>query len=148
MDCRGVGRHQRVEFAKAKSDGAAVETDGQLAGVEVDIVDVADVTIIDLLFVVVLDLHDLIPWREGPAEPLDLALAGGIQGGLQFDVERSGADAAAVHGTQHLDVSDGIKTETLGASSPGRRSAARRFRDRPPVRNRSRCRPRAWRGPE
>ena len=32
---------------------------------------------------------------------------------LQFDVERAGADAAAVHRAQHLDVADGIETEAL-----------------------------------
>jgi hypothetical protein len=40
---RGVGRHQRVEFAEAVAHGTTVETGGELASVEVDIVDMADV---------------------------------------------------------------------------------------------------------
>ena len=39
-------------------------------------IDIADVAVIDLLVVVVLDLHHLVAGGEGPAEPLDLALAG------------------------------------------------------------------------
>ena len=89
---------------------------GQLAGVGIDVVDVADVAVVDLLVVVVLDLHHLVAGREGPAETLDLALAGGVQRRLQFDVERAGADAAAVHRAQHLDVADGIEAEALAES--------------------------------
>jgi hypothetical protein len=46
--------------------------------VYVDVVDIADVAVIDVLVVVVLDLHDFIAGREGPAEALDLAIAGRI----------------------------------------------------------------------
>ena len=94
---RGVCRNQGVEFAETIGDGAPVETRGQLAFIGIDIVDIADVAVIDLLVVIVLDLHHLVARREGPAEALDLALAGGVQGGLQLDVERAGARAAAVH---------------------------------------------------
>ena len=113
VDGGRVGRNQRVEFAEAVGDGAAVEAGGELASVGIDVVDVADVAVIDFLVVVVLDLHDLVAGREGPAEAFDLALAGGIERGLQFDIERAGADAAAVHRAQHLDVADGIETEPL-----------------------------------
>jgi hypothetical protein len=75
MARNGVGRHQRVEFTKPLGDGAAVEADGELAIVEIDVLDVADVTIINLFGIVVVDLHDLIPAGEGPAETLDLTLA-------------------------------------------------------------------------
>ena len=54
------------------------------------------------------------PGGEGPAEALDLALAGGVQGRLEFDIQRPGADTAAVHRAQHLDVADGIEAEALG----------------------------------
>ena len=46
---RRIGRHQGIEFAKAVGDGAAIEAGNQLAGIRVDIVDVADVAIIDLV---------------------------------------------------------------------------------------------------
>ena len=82
--------------------------------VGINIVDIADVAVIDLLVVVVLDLHHLVAGRKGPAEPLDLALAGGIQRRLQFDVERARTDAAAVHRAQNLDVANGIEAEALG----------------------------------
>jgi hypothetical protein len=35
---------------------------------------------------------------------------------MEFDVERSGADAAPIHGTQDLDVADRIETEPPGDS--------------------------------
>jgi DNA-binding Lrp family transcriptional regulator len=92
VDGRGVGRHQRVEFAKPVGDGAAVEASGELAVVGINIVDVADVAVIDLLVVVVLDLHYLVAGRKAPTEPLDLALSGGVQRRLQFNVERACAD--------------------------------------------------------
>ena len=80
------------------------------AGVSIDI---ADVAVIDLLVVVVFDLYHLVAGREGPAEVLDLALAGGIEGGLQLDVERAGAGAAAVHRAQHLNVAHRVEPEAL-----------------------------------
>src|SRR5207245_5421004 len=92
----------------------AVETGGEFAGLGVDIVDVADVAVVDLLVVVVLDLHDLVAWGKGPAEALDLAVAGRVQGRLEVDVQRASAASAAVHRAQHLNVTNGIKTEALG----------------------------------
>ena len=78
MDSRGISRYQGVELAKAVGDRTAVEADIEFAGVGIDVVDIADVTVIDVLVLVVLDLHDLIAGREGPTEPLDLAIAGRI----------------------------------------------------------------------
>ena len=114
MDRRGVGRHQRIEFAEAVGDSAAVETGGEFASVGIDIVDVADVAVVDVFVVVVLDLHDLVAGDEGPTETLDLALAGGVQRRLKFDVQRAGSDATAVHRAQHLNVTDGIEAEAQG----------------------------------
>src|SRR6202165_5228924 len=81
------------------------------------IIDIADVAVINFLVVVVLDLHDLVAGCEGPAEAFDLALAGGVQRRLQFDVERSCADAAAIHWAQHLDVANGVEAKPLGNAS-------------------------------
>src|SRR6267378_2644633 len=75
---RSIGRHQRVECAKAVSNGTAVKAGRKLARLRVYIVDVADVAVINLLVVIVLDLHDLVAGCEGPAEAFDLALAGGV----------------------------------------------------------------------
>jgi len=85
----------------------------QLAGVKVDIVDVADVAIIDLLVVVVLDLHDLVAGAKVQPKRSTLRSPAGFSAFLQFHVERAGADTAAVHRAQHLDVADGIKAEAL-----------------------------------
>src|SRR5689334_797294 len=82
MDGHGIGRDQRVELAKAVGDRTAVEAGVEFADIGIDVVDITDVTVIDLLVVVVLDLHDLIARRESPIEALDLAIAGRIEGGL------------------------------------------------------------------
>ena len=139
---RGVGGHQRVELAQAVDVLAPVEPRGQLPGFGVDVGDLTDVAVVDLLVVVVLDLHHLVARREGPAEALDLALAGRVEGGLQLDVQRAGAGAAPVHRAQHLDVVDGIETEALRdpRRAPDRRSARRRSPAPRPARSRSRCR--------
>src|SRR5262249_38327916 len=114
VDRRGIGRHQRVKFAKAVGHGTSVETGGELAGVGINIVDIANVAVVNVFVVVVLDLHDLVPRREGPTKPLDLALAGRVQRRLEFNVQRAGASAAAVHRAQHLNVTDGIEVKALG----------------------------------
>jgi hypothetical protein len=68
---------------------------------------------VDLLVVVILDLHDLVAGTEGPAEPLDADLARRVQRVLQLDVERASAEAAPVHRAEHLDVAYRVKPEAL-----------------------------------
>ncbi len=111
MDCGRVCWHERIELTKAIGHVPPVESGGEFADLGIHADDVADVAVIDLLVVVVFDLHDLVARREGPTEPLDLALAGRVKRRLQFDVERARADAAAVHRAQDLDVTDGIEPE-------------------------------------
>ena len=57
---RGVGRHQRVEIAEAVEEIAAVEARGEIASLRIHIDHKADVTVVDLLVVVVLAaiIHD------------------------------------------------------------------------------------------
>src|SRR5262245_18495033 len=111
VDRGGIGRNQHVKLTKSVGDGSAVETSDKFSRIRIDIVDIPDVAVIDLLVVIVLDLHHLIARREGPAEALDLTLARRVQRGLQFDVERAGADTAAIHWTENLDVADGVEAE-------------------------------------
>jgi hypothetical protein len=47
--------------------------------------------------VVVLDLHDLIPRAECPAEALDPDLARRVRRVLQLDIEGAGTEATTVH---------------------------------------------------
>src|SRR5271165_6609653 len=61
----------------------------------------------DFLVVVILDLHDLVAGRKGPAEPLDFAFACGIQRSLQFDVERTYADARGAPAGRAMVISAG-----------------------------------------
>src|SRR5271166_701145 len=113
-DSRGVGRNQNVELAESVSDCPPVEAHRDFAGLRVDVADIANVAVVDLLVIVVLDLHDLVPRGKGPAEALDFPLAGRIENGLELDVERASADPAAVHRAENLDVPDGIEPEPFG----------------------------------
>src|SRR6266568_2594921 len=113
----GVGRHQGIKLTEAVDDGTSVEADSEFAIVGIDIRDIADVAVIDLLLVIVLDLHDLVAGREDPAESFDFSFAGRIQGRLQFDVERARTDAAPVHRAQHLYIPDGIEAEATRDAS-------------------------------
>jgi len=78
-------------------------------------------SIVDLLVIVVLDLHDLVAGRKGPAKSLDLTIARRIQCGLQFDVDGACSNAAAVHRAENVDIADWIETEAaLDAGLPRR----------------------------
>src|SRR5262249_17306630 len=117
VDGHGVSRNQGVQLAEAVDYGTPIETGSEFAIFRIDFHDVADIAVVDLLVVVVLDLHDLVAGCEDPAESLDLTFAGRIQCRLQFDVERARTDAAPVHRAQHLDILDGIEAEA--ARNPG-----------------------------
>src|SRR4051794_31806654 len=115
MNGRRVSRHEHVEFPESVGNGSTIKARHDLARARIDVVDIADITIIDFLVVVVLDLHDLVAGRKGPAKTLERL--------LQLDVQRTRAYAAAVHRTQHLDVADGIEAE------PFRYSRLHQFND-------------------
>src|SRR5258708_5326031 len=112
VDGRRIGRDQCVKFTESIGHGTAIETRGEFTGVGIDSVDIADVAIVDVLVIVILDLHDLVTRSEGPAEPFDFQIAGGIESGLQFDVERSRADTSAVHRAENLNIANGVESES------------------------------------
>src|SRR5215467_470070 len=117
MDRRSISRHQRVQFAKAIGNRMPIKDRGKFPAVRLDPRHVANVAVVDLLIVIVLDLHDFVAGREGPTEPFDLAFASGIQGCLEFDIEGARSNATAVHWAENLDIADGIKAEP--ARDPG-----------------------------
>ncbi len=94
---RSVGGHQHVELSKSVCDGPTIKPGNELARIGIDVVDGANIAVVDLLFVVILDLHHFVAGSKRPTKPLDLAIAGGIECGLQLDVQRPCAGAAAVH---------------------------------------------------
>jgi hypothetical protein len=79
--------HQHVQFTKLVGDGSAVKVGDELAIGGIDTFDFANVAVIHVLVIIVLDLHDLVAGGEGPSETLDLVVAGGIECSLQFDVQ-------------------------------------------------------------
>ena len=94
VERRGIGRHQRVQLAETVNEIASLEPRGELARLRVHIGDEADVAVVNLLVVVVLDLHHLVAGGKGPAEALDLPFPRRVEGGLELDVERAGAGVA------------------------------------------------------
>src|SRR6516165_4419200 len=85
---RRVGRHQHVQLTESISEGPAIEAHSDLACVGFNIADVADIAVVDVLFVIVFDLHHFVAGGKGPAEPPDLEIAGRIERCLQLDVQR------------------------------------------------------------
>src|SRR5262249_54854893 len=69
--------------------------------------------IIDVLDVVILDLHHLVARAEGPAKAVDADVSRRVQLPLQLDVERSCTKTAAVHWVEHLDIANGVEAEAL-----------------------------------
>src|SRR5262249_35398882 len=65
---RRVGRHHHIEFTESVFDGSAVEANSYFPSIGVDIVNGADVAVVNLLVVVVLDLHHLVAGGKSPAE--------------------------------------------------------------------------------
>src|SRR6516165_2338120 len=113
MDCRRVGEHQLVELAKAVGNFAAIEIDVELAFLHVDVGHDAEVPVVDLLVIIVLDLHDLVARTEGPAETVNADLARRVQHVLQLYIERAGTEAAPIHWAENLDVAYRVEPEAL-----------------------------------
>src|SRR5207247_4022163 len=63
-NCRCVSGDEHVEFAKSVSDGPTVKARYDLARIGVDVIDIADIAVIDLLVIVVFDLHDPCRWAR------------------------------------------------------------------------------------
>src|SRR6516225_9126168 len=89
VDCRRVGQHQLIELTKTICDFPAVEVDVEFAFLEIDARHDAEIAVVDVLVVIVLDLHDLVARTESPAESLDADLARRVQRVLQLDIERA-----------------------------------------------------------
>lgn len=116
VDGYGVGEGEFVQFAKVVGDVAVVESDGDGLFDGVDFCDLADVAVEDFFVVVVFGLDDFVAKAELPAGAVHggLVWLRGIQRVLEFVVEGSGAEAAAVHGAEDLDVSNGVCLESSG----------------------------------
>src|SRR5580692_1057591 len=114
MDRRRVSEDDLVEFAEGIGDRPSVESDRHLAEVEIDGSDEADVAVVDLFVIVVLDLHDLVADGKRRPEFLDLWFSSRIESPLQFDIQRTGSEPAAVHWAEHLDVARRIQAEAAG----------------------------------
>src|SRR6516164_5444392 len=77
--------------------------------------DGANLAVVNLFVVVVLDLHHLVASRKGPAKSLDLFVARGIKRRLQLNVQGPRTNSTPVHRAQHLDVADrGYKESGIG----------------------------------
>jgi hypothetical protein len=70
--------------------------------------------IIHLFAIVIFDLHDLVADGKGHPEFFDLWFSSRIESPLQLDIQRTGAELAAVHRAEHLDVAQGIEAEATG----------------------------------
>src|SRR5437868_549376 len=114
VDGRRIGQHQLIQLTKAVSDVTAVEIDAKLPFLHVDARHDAEIAVVDVVVVIILDLNDLVARAECPAEALDADLARRVQRVLQLDIERASTEAATVHRAEHLDVAYRVQSETFG----------------------------------
>src|SRR5262249_21769679 len=113
VDRRGIRQHQFIQLAEPVAHLPTVECDDELTFLLFDASYDADVAVVDLTVVVVLDLHDLVARTVGRAEAFDPRLARRVQRPLQLNVQRSRTNPAAVHRTEHLNIADRIQPERL-----------------------------------
>src|SRR5439155_6853208 len=113
VDCRRIGERELIELAAAIGDGASIEIGGELAALGIDPGYNTEIAVVNVAVVIVLDLHDLVAGAEDLAEALDAQLARRVQRLLQFEVQGTRAEPAAVHRAQHLDVANGVEAEAL-----------------------------------
>ena len=111
VDRDGVGEGNFIEFVEVVNDLPAIEGDESLALEVVDFENLSDVSIEDLLVVVVARLNDLVADAEFPTELLHrgIAAALGVQAFLEEAVHLNGAKRASVHRAEHLDVAAGVE---------------------------------------
>ena len=110
MDGHGVGEDEFVEVARVIFDGLAIEGDDHRTCAYVDRFDEADVAIIDVLIVIVAQLHDAVADAEESSTAGDGASIG-IEFGLQACVEVFCAECVAAHRGENLDILQGVEAE-------------------------------------
>jgi hypothetical protein len=116
----GAGENQLVQLSEAQGHLSGVELDHQLRCLGIEAPDDAEVPVVDLLVIVVFDLHHLVADAAGRAEALATQFARRVQRLLQIEIERPSAEAAAVHRAQHLDVAHRVPGHNGPESARGR----------------------------
>src|SRR5918993_515469 len=111
MDGRRIGRDEGVEFAKQVRYLPPNKGGDQCSVLIIDPHYGAEVTVEDLLVIVVLGLHHPITRRKPPAKLLYFGGRIGIEHFLELDVEVAGSEYTPVHRAQHLNILHGIKSE-------------------------------------
>ena len=96
MNGDGICRNQLIEISKIVRDIATIHLDHQLLFDQVEVFNMAEISIEDIFVVVISNLHDPIAHPVGSAVPLE-AGAGWIQCSLQLPIEIFRAANALVH---------------------------------------------------
>ena len=112
VDGDRVGVDEFVQFREVVGDLPAVEGNQHLLPLHVDANDPADVAVVDLLVIVVRNLHHLVADPVEPPHPAH-PLVAWVQRLLEFDVEVLASDDPPVHRREDLDIVEGIETEPL-----------------------------------
>src|SRR5215470_15766084 len=116
MDRGCICQRDLVQFVDIIDDFTTIELDCNLRFFKIDVRYSPYIAVEDFFVIVVYGLDYLIANAVAPSEPGYLRTARSVKPLLQFDVQRTGAEAAAVHGCQHLYVLDRIQTKSSGNS--------------------------------
>ena len=103
MNGSRVGQDQLVQFRHVIDNVPVIKADGQLPLLRVHGQDSADISVEDLLVIIVPDLHDPVAFPVDAAAPAQ-ARSPGVQLLLQDLVQVPRSGHAPLHGGQHLDV--------------------------------------------
>ncbi len=116
MDGDGISQRQFIELAELVSDETFIVLDTQFSLGGVDFCDVADVAIENFFIIIVLGLNDFIADAKDGAKFFHgrVLRPGGIELGLEAQVQFTNAEGAAVHGAEHLGIAHGMETEFFG----------------------------------
>ena len=109
-----VRGRQRVQLAHGIAERPAVDLDRDLALLAVDPQHPAEVAIVHLAVVIVLQLHHLVAERKADAVVLEPVGQIGVERRLQHLIEMTRAELAPVGRAQDLDVGDRIDAELFG----------------------------------
>ncbi len=92
-----------------------IEVHGKRLFDKIQRADETNISVVDILVIVVLSLHHLVTEAEDGSiqSALEFVACGRIELFLQAFIERSDASRAAIDGSQHLDISNCVETEFL-----------------------------------
>ena len=114
MDGGCISQGDFIQFANVVGDESALKVNRDLAFLDIHLGYLPDVTVVDILLVVIDRLEDFIARGIGPTKSGNLWRGIRIQGLLEHSVEGPCAQTPSVHWGEHLYIANGMEPKALG----------------------------------